>query len=225
MYLKHYNRVSQVSISPVQAGAPDVNVYVNGIKINGTQILKYGSVNFPTTDYAALPAGDLNVEVRRNPTGSVTDSVLFAGKVTVADGKYYTIFAADTFPKIGAYVTTEDVQAQVDTFARIRVVHLLASATASRDTIEVIRKTDNLVVATGLTYGNASAFIPTRGGIQDTFFFRKVGSTTGYTGATAGSNGYFAAFTRGRTYTLFLRGVGGRATGTLAQKLDLYTNR
>jgi hypothetical protein len=103
----------------------------------------------------------------------------------------------------------------------VRFVNILSGKT--KDTLELVRKNDNSVVATGVIYGKASEFkfVPTT--TADTFFYRKVGATAIYPLTT---NTIFTTKRNAQTLTFLARGVIGK-TGTGAQipRIDWWANR
>ena len=195
------------------SNCPSVNVKVGGQLVTGA-VLGYNGT-FPNVGYAVFPAGDVNYEFVNG-----TDATLvLGGKVTTADNKYYTVFLNDTLPTQTAFVTEDDVEAvKEDTLARIRFVHGLTAKV--KDTLELVRKIDSKVMFSGVTFGKATAFTINQGNIPDSFFIRKSGSTTAYPGI--GSS--IGTWAKGRTYTIYARGVTGK-TGTPAPGMTFYTNR
>jgi Domain of unknown function (DUF4397) len=196
------------------SNCPNVFVKVGGQFVTGVSLSYNGT--FPSLGYAALPAGELSYEF----VNSTDASIVLAGKVTAADGKYYTVFLNDTLPTQTAFVTEDDVNAvKEDTSARLRFVHGLTGKT--KDTLEVVRKIDSKVVFSGVTFGKATPFGHlNQGSTPDSFFIRKSGTTLAYPGLGS----VISTWANGRTYTIYARGVTGK-TGTPAPGMTFYTNR
>lgn len=206
---------SGARIKFVQAcsNCPSVHVKVGGSTVTGTS-LAYNAT-FPSLGYAVFPAGEVNYQFVRSDSGTL----VLSGKMTATGGKYYTVFLNDTLPTQTAFVTDDDVDAiKEDTMARIRFVHGLTGKL--KDTLEIVRKIDSKVLFTGVTFGKTTAFTVNQSNIPDSFFIRKAGTMTAYPGL--GSS--ISTWAKGRTYTIYARGVTGK-TGTPAPGLTFYTNR
>jgi Domain of unknown function (DUF4397) len=197
------------------SNCPTVNIKVGGQLVTGAA-LGYNGV-FPGIGYAVYPAGDVNYEF----INGTDASVVFAGKVAAGDNKYYTVFLNDTVPTVTAFVTEDPVEAvKEDTVARIRFVHGLTGK-PTKDTLDVVRKIDSKVMFTNITFGQATPFSHLNQGITaDSFFVRKAGSTTAYPGIGA----VIGTWAKGKTYTIYARGISGR-TGTPLPGMTFYTNR
>ena len=197
------------------SNCPTVNVKVGGKFVTGAG-LAFGGV-FPTVGYGAFPAGDVSYEYVNAADGAV----VLAGKVSTTDNKYYTVFLNDTIPTPTAFTTEDEIEAvKEDTLARIRFVHGLSGK--PKDTLECVRKIDNKIIASGIVYGKATPFNHLQqGNTADTFFIRQSGSTTAYPGL----GNSIATWAKGRTYTLYARGVSGKTVATQVPRLDFYTNR
>jgi Domain of unknown function (DUF4397) len=196
------------------SNCPSVNVKVGGKFITGAALAYNGT--FPSLGYAVFPTGDVNYEFVNATDGSV----VLAGKATTADGKYYTVFLNDTLPTQTAFVTEDDVNsAKEDTMARIRFVNGLTGK--PKDTLEVVRKIDSKIIFSGITFGKSTPFGHlNQGNTADSFFIRKSGTTTIYPGLGS----VISTWAKGRTYTIYARGVSGK-TGTPAPGMTFYTNR
>lgn len=207
---------SGARIKFVQAcsNCPSMHVKVGGNIVTGTS-LAYNAT-FPSVGYAVFPAGEVNYQFVRSDSGTL----VLGGKITANDGKYYTVYLNDTLPTQTAFVIDDDDVNAVkeDTMARIKFVHVLTGKL--KDTLEIVRKIDSKVLFTGVTFGKSTAFTVNQGNIPDSFFIRKAGTTTAYPGL--GSS--ISTWAKGRTYTIYARGVTGK-TGTPAPGLTFYTNR
>lgn len=205
---------ARVKFLPSCSNCPSLQMTANGQIINPTGVGYGGS--FPTSGYAVLPTGDVDLNFIRTDSSKS----LFSAKVNLADGKYYSVYVGDTVPTPTISLVEDDIKAFQDTFLRVRFVNVLSGKT--KDTLEFVRKNDNTVLATGLTYGKASEFKFVPATTADTFFYRKVGATTIYPLVT---NGILTTKTSGRTYTFLARGLNNKTTGTQIAKLDWWINR
>jgi Domain of unknown function (DUF4397) len=201
------------------SNCPGLLVTANGQTINPTAMTYLSATvgTFPISNYAVLPTGELNLDFIRTDSSKS----LFTSKISVAEGKYYSVYVGDTIPTPTISLVEDDIQAFQDTLFRIRFVNLLSGKT--KDTLELIRKSDNLVVATGITYGKASEFkLVTSGITSDTFLYRKIGAVTQY--PLSG----FVSFTGGfkaQTFTLFATGLNNKTTGTQTPRHSAWRNR
>jgi Domain of unknown function (DUF4397) len=206
---------AKVKFLPSCSNCPSLLMTANGQPINPTGVA-YGSA-FPTSAYALLPTG----EVTLNFVRSDSSTVFLTTKANFVEGKWYSIYIGDTIPNPTISIIEDDIQAFQDTFLRVRFVNVLSGKI--KDTLELVRKNDNSVVVTGVTYGKASEFkfVPTT--VADTFFYRKVGTTAIYPLTT---NSIFTARRNAQTLTFLARGVIGK-TGTSAQipRIGFEVNR
>jgi Domain of unknown function (DUF4397) len=197
---------------------PSALVYVNGNKVS-SQAVTFGlsaTTMVPSTDYAVAPAGALKVRFGRVISATASDSTYYEATVNVENGKYYNVILTDSFKVMNHFVVDNgalEIPAPADTAARIRFVHALVN---SRDTLEVVRKTDGAILGNAQVK-NASAWLPIRSEITDTFFVRKAGSTTPYSAATPS---FINKFAKGRIHSIIYRGQQGGTVGNRLPRLD-----
>ncbi len=195
---------------------PAINVLItaNGQTVNPTG-MAYGAP-YPVNSYAILPTGEVSLDF------TLTDAkALFSTKVTLAEGKYYSIYVGDTIPTPTISLVEDDIKSFQDTFLRARFVNVLTGRT--KDTLELVRKNDNTVVATGVTYGKASDFKFIPASTADTFFYRKVGTTVIY---PLTANSILTSRNNGRTLTFLARGVNNKiGTSVQIPRIDWWANR
>jgi hypothetical protein len=129
--------------------APAVDVYVDGAK--AFTALAFGKI----TDYTPVPAGDHAIKVCA--TGSSTVCPIDVPKLTVADGKKYTVAATDMLAKITAQVIEDAPAAPAADMAQLRVVHF------SADTPEVDVFAGANKIVTGLAYPKATDYLSVPG--------------------------------------------------------------
>jgi hypothetical protein len=172
---------------------------------------------FPTGNYAVLPAGELNLDIIR----SDSSKSILATKVSVADGKYYTVYIGDTLKTPSISLVEDDVKAFQDTLFRVRLANLISGGT--KDTLEMVHKNYNKVIGSSVTYGKATefAFVPSITGV-DTFLMRKAGSTIQYplSGIVTFTGGFKA-----QTFTMLALGLNNKTTGTQTVKFSAWRNR
>jgi hypothetical protein len=198
---------------------PGLLVTANTKTVNPTAMTyASGTVGaFPTASYAVLPAGELSLDIIR----SDSSKSILAKTISVADGKWYTVYIGDTLKTPNLYVVEDDIKAFQDTFLRVRFANLLSGTT--KDTLELVHKNYNKVVGTSVTYGkvNEFSFVQSISGV-DTFLFRKAGASVQYplSGLVTFSGGFKA-----QTYTLFAYGLNNKTTGSQTPKLGTWRNR
>jgi hypothetical protein len=130
--------------------APAVDVYLDGGATPAITALAFGKI----TDYTPVPAGDHAVKVCA--TGSITVCPIDVPKLTVADGKKYTIAATNVLAKIQTQVI-EDAPTVDAAGAQVRVVHFSANTPA----VDVY--VNGAKAVTALAYPNATEYLPLPG--------------------------------------------------------------
>jgi hypothetical protein len=196
---------------------PGLLVTANSATINPTA-MTYTSTTvgaFPLNSYSVLPAGDVSLDIIR----SDSSKSILATKISLADGKWYTVYIGDTLKTPTISMVEDDIKPFQDTFLRIRLVNIVSGKT--KDTLELVHKNYNKVVATNVTYGKASEFTFVPNTAIDTFFYRKVGATVQYPLSN------LISFTglKARTYTFYASGVNNKTTGTQIPKASAFLNR
>ena len=180
-----------------QAGPPLV-VFANGKKwsavlnsiANGPDSIVYGGT-FPITDYSVLPAGANNFELKTTTGAAVTNSSL-----TLENGKYYTVIAADTLPNPRLVTITDDrtaIKSEKKTY--LRFVNLLTGGAAAGYEF-VLRRQGASTTLSSLKYGEAGTVVEIDpylvGTPNDSIFIRIAGATINTvvvnTGTTLSSN-------------------------------------
>ena len=213
----------QIPTAPNPTTGPQVFIYANGKKLNGTA-LSYGSVWPVSNVYANIPSGStrfdiinarLNLTVVPNVPGFIAGDTLATFTATVDKAKYYSLYIGDTVPAVRVTIK-EDVFPVPDyqTY-KIRVANLLMNPL---DTVTLFSARQNAEIISNITHKNVSDWIqvplPV---INDTLIFRKKGTTTSY----AQLNGFAPVGLR--MYTLIARGKTGVTNKTPAAAL--ITNR
>jgi hypothetical protein len=205
---------ARVKFLPACSNCPSLQMTANGQIINPTGVA-YGGA-FPSSGYAILPTGEVSLDFIRTDSSKS----FFSTKVSLSDGKYYSVYIGDTIPTPTVSLIEDDIKSFQDSFLRVRFVNVLSGKT--KDTLDLIRKNDNLVVASAVTYGKASEFkfVPTT--TADTFFYRKTGTTAIYPLIT---NTIFTARRNAQTITFLARGLNNKTTGAQTAKIDWWVNR
>lgn len=193
----------------VYKGADSFNVYVNGVKINGTQ-LSYNAM-FPTSTnlYAAVPAGPQSIRITVN--GRLTpDSITLASlNKTLEKGSYYSFIITDE-----ALTANETRQMWLkDDFAltdtnnfTIRFVNAVLNDAGPVDVYSFLKARNifqNIAPATATPFITLPYTI-----ITDTLYIRAAGTLTEIARINI-VNGSTNAANRGRPYTLLYKGLLG----------------
>lgn len=205
---------ARVKFLPGCSNCPSLQMTANNIIINPTGVA-YGS-SFPASGYAVLPTGEVTLNFIR------TDSTktFLSTKVNLADGKYYSLYLGDTVPTPSISLIEDDIKTFQDTFVRVRFANFLSGT--QKDTLELVRKNDNSVIATGVTYGKASEFKLVPATATDTFFYRKVGTAVIY---PLSLNSIITSG-KAKTFTFRARGVNNKVgTSTQIPTIDNTQNR
>ena len=206
---------ARVKFLPACSNCPSLQMTANGQIINPTGI-GYGGV-FPTSGYAVLPTGDVSLDFIRTDSSKS----LFSTKVSLADGKYYSIYVGDTVPTPTISLIEDDIKSFQDTLMRIRFVNVLSGKT--KDTLDLVHKNTNTVVGAGIIYGKASDFKFLPATTADTFFYRKTGTTVIY---PLTINSIFTTKRTAQTITFLARGLNNKpSTSTQVAKIDFWLNR
>jgi Domain of unknown function (DUF4397) len=206
---------AKVKFLPSCSNCPSLQMTANGQIINPTGV-GYGGA-FPTSGYAILPTGDVTLGFIRTDSSKS----IFSTKVTLGEGKWYSVYLGDTIQTPSLSLIEDDIKPFQDTFMRVRFVNVLSGT--QKDTLEFVRKNDNSVLASGITYGKASEFkfVPTT--TADTFFYRKVGATAIYPLTV---NSIITTKRTAQTITFLARGVNNKiGTSPQIPKIDFWVNR
>lgn len=226
-----YSYVKFLNVTP---GSPVANYYLDGVKISAglssTGVENAGYTYngvFPDLGYAATTPGAHKLTAKIIPTATADASLeILNTTITPEAGKYYTYFTSgqysSTNKSLGTILAIEDVKPALDT-AKIFVRFINLGVGAPN--IDVVRgdlPTAGKIInniATGTSSGWVD--IPTPGsGTAPTnkFWFVTAGTTTPFVTAV-----YSATLTKGRAYTLYLRGITGNTTATLMPQVTFYT--
>jgi len=208
----------QVPTAPNLTTGPQIFIYANGAKLNGTS-LGYGSA-WPTPNvYANIPAGSTKFEILNgridltvvpNIPKYIAGDTLGTMTATLDKGKYYTLYVGDTVPTV-RMTLKEDVLPVPDyQMYKIRVANFSMNNNPT-DTFNLFSTRQNAEIITDVTHKSVSNWVQLPLPIlSDTLLLRKKGTTTVF----AQVNGF--APTGQRMYTIIGRGKTGVTAKTPA---------
>jgi Domain of unknown function (DUF4397) len=198
-------------------GGPAIVVFANGKKwsallnslANGPDSLVYGGI-FPQTDYAVLPAGANNFEIKTPASANPASAAVIASNLTFESGKYYTVIAADTLPSPRLVTITDDRGAiKNDTKTYVRFVNLLTGGSATGYDF-ILRRRGVSTTLTSIKYGETGATLEidpaiVTNTVNDSLFIRIPGAITNLTALNL-SGSTTTNLTPNRLRTFILRG-------------------
>jgi hypothetical protein len=227
-FIHAYNSLFPSVAAP--ANGPIVDFSANGSKVSGVNATGAGvgyAAVFPLSSgqYVSVTPGSVALKAaltRAAGTAPLPTDVVADGSFSLTAGKYYSAFLVDTMPFPAA--TTPNIALIADDglerakpgFFKMRFAHMIPTI----DTLEIVSKNSQTVLASNITYKKASPFIEmallTR---NDTIQLRKKGTT-----AVLAENRPFFPATE-RAYTFWCRGIYTATSGTRARTLSVYTNQ
>jgi len=224
-----YSYLKVLNLTP---GSPVVNYYIDGTKFSAS-LASSGIENagytynglFPDFGYAATTPGSHKFTAKIIPTAADANLEVLNTTISPAPGKYYTIYTTGQYSAtnkmLGAPFVLEDVKPALDTSKIfVRLVNL-AIGLPNIDLVKGPVVTDPKII-TNIGYGQASNWvaIPNLGpGTAPIVPLWYINATTGVPLSTAVTN---VTLTKGRAYTLYIRGIFG-TTGTTAVTTTFYT--
>jgi hypothetical protein len=227
-----YAYVKFLNVTP---GSPVANYYLDGVKVSAA-LSSTGVENagytyngvFPDLGYAATSPGAHKLTAKIIPTATADPSLeILNTTITPAAGKYYTYFTSGQYSTtnktLGTILAIEDVRPALDT-AKIFVRFInLGVSSPNVDVIRGETTTTGTKIISNIATGTTSGWVdlPTPGqGTAPTnkYWFVTAGTTTPYVTAV-----YSGTLTKGRAYTLYLRGINGNTTATLMPQVTFYT--
>ena len=220
----------QIPTAPNLTTGPQVFIYANGKKLNGTA-LSYGGV-WPTSNvYGNIPEGNtrfdiinarMDLTVVPNLPKFNAGDTLATFTATLTKGKYYSLYIGDTVPAVMVTIKEDDLIVPDYQTYKIRVANLLMNPL---DTLTLFSRRQNAEIISDITHKNISNWVqlplPV---ISDTLEYRKKGTVVTYITALVGT-GTSPTFspTGLRMYTVVARGkIGITAKGNTA---SIITNR
>lgn len=214
--------VKFINASP---GSPAINFYLDNTKATGGYTalgkevgIPYAAL-YPSLDYAQVKAGGRKISIKA-AAASPTDPGLttFEGNVSLAAGKYYSVFIVDQYDAVNKkqnLLVIEDKNPTVDTAKTfVRFINLQVG---SGKTDVFLNAGDK--VFSGVDYKNASEFVSIPNpGKENTYILKKTG-----TGVVIPLI-LKLTLSKGRSYTVCMRGIAGITTGLNAHGVILYSN-
>ena len=206
-----YSYVKFLNLTP---GSPAINYYLGGVKTSagystlGVENAGYGYNGlFPDLGYAIVNPGKSTLTGKIIPSASVDGGLeVLNTEITPEGGKYYTIFTTGeyTLPtkKIPSVVMLEDVRPATDTTKIfIRLVNMYRNG----PNLDMLEEGSTQKIVSNVAYGTASEWvtIPNPGKANKYFFDNAA------TGAHVNATAATMTLTKGRAYTIYLRGVAG----------------
>ncbi|MFN0291663.1 DUF4397 domain-containing protein [Pedobacter helvus] len=215
-----YSYIKILNLSP---GSPVVNFYMDGTKFS-SKLSSTGVENagytynqvFPDLGYAIATPGARTLTGKIIPTATADANLqVFSTNINPAPGKYYTIIpngAYNTSTKtIPSTLVLEDVRPLLDT---TKVIVRFANVLSGGPTMSLIRGTavsdpkiiNNVAVNTASDWVEISS---PGGGPNPSLSFLFVDAATNVALGTALTT---TSLTKGRAYTLYVRGISGAAS-------------
>ena len=196
----------QIPTAPHDSTGPQVFIYANGKKLNGTA-LSYGGV-WPTTNvYANVPPGSvkfdiinarMDLRVVPNVPGFKAGDTLASFTATMDKGKYYSLYIVDTVPTVRVTLKEDNLTIPDYQTYKLRLANFSMN---TLDTLTLFSVRQNAEIISDITHKNVSDWLqlplPI---ISDTLLLRKKGLATSYTLITGFSP------TGLRMYTIMARG-------------------
>jgi len=226
-----YTYVKFLNVTP---GSPVANYYLDGVKTSAA-LSSSGVENagytyngiFPALGYTATAPGARKLTAKIIPTATADANLeILNTTINPEAGKYYTYFTSGQYSAtnktLGTILAIEDIRPALDTSKiYLRFINLGVAA----PNIDVVRgdlPTAGKIV-TNIATGTASGWIdlPTPGNTTaptNKFWFVNAGTSTPFVTAV-----YTASLTKGRSYTLYLRGITGNTTDALKPQVTFYT--
>ncbi|TCC94019.1 DUF4397 domain-containing protein [Pedobacter frigiditerrae] len=224
-----YTYLKFLNVTP---SSPTINFYIDGAKFtsgqstSGVENAGYNYTTatslYPDFGYAVTAPGSRKLTAKIIPSVTVDPSLeVLNTTITPAAGKYYTIFTSGVYSttnkSVGPVLVVEDVRPALDTSkVFVRVINLYNGG----PNVDLIRNSTGTKLVSNLPYGAASPFaeIGSPGvGVAPAVLYTLNNAATN----TALASNVSYSFTKGRAYTIFLKGILGNATFPLT--LTNYT--
>ena len=214
----------QIPTAPNATTGPQVFIFANGKKLNGTA-LSYGGVWPATNVYSNIPDGSTRFDIinARMDLRVVPNLPMFNAGDTLATfttnvdkGKYYSFYLGDTIPTMRITVKEDNLVVPDYQTYKIRVANFLMNPL---DTLTLFSRRQNAEIISDITHKNISNWVqlplPV---ISDTLEYRKKGTVATYITALVGTSTSPTFSPTGlRMYTVVARGkIGVTAKGNTA---------
>lgn len=218
----------QLPTAPNSTTGPQVFIYANGQKVNGTA-LGYGGFYPSTTVYSLVEAGSnikfdivmarLNLAVVPNRPAPIAGDTLLSFTQSLEAGKFYSFMIGDTVPSLRVNVKEDVISNPEYQTYKIRVANWLMNST---DTITLYSRREAREIIQNITHKQYSDWVQlSLPVISDTLELRKKGTTAVY--LTVGGAAPTFSPVGERSYTIIARGKTG-VTGK-TPSASILTNR
>ena len=147
---------AMVRVLHASPDAPQVDVYVNGTKVDALSGLKFGDLSA----YVAVPGGTYAIKVCA--TADATVCPINVPALAVASGKHYTIAATNNLATIEAQVLVDDPSPKAGK-TQVRVAHFSADTPA----VDVLTQDKSAKVVDNLAYPKATGYLTLTPGSYD----------------------------------------------------------
>jgi len=147
---------SMVRVLHASPDAPEVDVYVNGDKVDALSGLSFGDLSA----YVAVPGGTYAIKVCA--TADATVCPIDVAALDIAAGTHYTIAATNALATIEAQVLVDDPSPTAGK-AQARVVHFSADTPA----VDVLTQDKSAKVVENLAYPDATDYLTLDPGSYD----------------------------------------------------------
>lgn len=211
----------------ISPDAPNVNIFVNGIKStsiapnasNVVQGIAFGQLYPATTAYTTLPSGSLQFQAKVPDSSAITPGAIISTTTeNLQAGKFYTYVLVDSLSKLSTVVVEDDPNIALANKAYFRIANFIPNGAVK---VEIVK------TSTGFTYSNTFDNVP----------FKAVQS---YDTLSAGAGEVYRIFLRNpatnakldsitaftpaasKKYTFYCRGVFGQ-TGTSAKRPLIFS--
>jgi hypothetical protein len=147
---------AMVRVLHASPDAPQVDVYVNGTKVDALSGLKFGDLSA----YVAVPGGTYAIKVCA--TADATVCPINVAALAIASGKHYTIAATNNLATIEAQVLVDDPSPKAGK-TQVRVAHFSADTPA----VDVLTQDKSAKVVDNLAYPKATGYLTLTPGTYD----------------------------------------------------------
>lgn len=220
-------KYAYVKILNLTPSSPVLTYYMDGTKFSAGYTASGAEASgfaynglYPDLGYASVTPGAHALAGKILSTATVDPGLeVLTSPITLEGGKYYTLFTTGTYStvdkKIASSVVVQDVRPTLDTSkVFVRFAHFY-NGTGNLDVVKDAAATGPKIVS-NVAYGTVSGWmeVPNPGqgtGISVKVFFNNAGTPTPL--AAAGST---LSFTKGRAYTIYVRGITGSTTFPLS---------
>ncbi len=181
----------------------------------------YGAT-FPFNDYAVLQPYDDDLRVRVPANAMVSPGAFFdIGKLTVAEGRNYSVFLVDSFPAVSTVMVNDSLinfNQIADSSFRARFVNLIYDIPAGV-AVDVYSKNEGAIIFSNVPYKGATEFKEMKVySTQDEIELRLAGTPTVLAKL-------LQTPVQKRTYTWYSRGRYGSTLTATAPVISFYTNQ